>query len=166
MQIGDQLTNDDPAYDTPTLQTTLFPLPESHPLPIREFLTTDQPRHRLAQQGASALSDAELLAVITGVPCLETAQRLLIAAGGLYTLGGGMSQPSLYALAADRAAPGRRGAAMATYTMGFQFGGGVGAVLWGTTIEHLGYSVSYACTVLPMLVAMGLVLLDRRKRSA
>ena len=32
---------------------------------IREFLTTDQPCHRLAQQGASALSDAQLLAVIT-----------------------------------------------------------------------------------------------------
>ena len=83
MQIGDQPTTNDPAYDTPTHQAMLFPMPESHPLPIREFLTTDQPRHRLAAQGASALSDAELLAVITGVPCLETAQRLLIAAGGL-----------------------------------------------------------------------------------
>ena len=82
MQIGDQPIND-PAYDTPAFQTSLFPMPESHPLPIREFLTTDQPRHRLAQQGAAALSDAELLAVITGVPCLETAQPLLIAAGGL-----------------------------------------------------------------------------------
>ena len=80
MNPGDQLTND-PAYDTPTLQTSLFPLPRSHPLPIREFLPTDQPRHRLAHQGASALSDAELLTVITGVPCLETTQRLLIAAG-------------------------------------------------------------------------------------
>ncbi len=78
MQSGDQ-----PSNDPTTHQSTLFPLPESHPLPIREFLTTDQPRHRLAQQGASALSDAELLAIITGVPCLETAQRLLIAAGGL-----------------------------------------------------------------------------------
>jgi DNA repair protein RadC len=83
MQIGDQLTNDDPAYDTPTLQTTLFPLPESHPLPIREFLTTGQPRYCLTHQGASALSDAELLTIITGVPCLEIAQRLLIEAGGL-----------------------------------------------------------------------------------
>jgi DNA repair protein RadC len=73
MHPGDQSTSDDPAYDTPALQTTLFPLPVSHPLPIREFLTTDQPRNRLAHQGASALSDAELLAVITGVPCLETA---------------------------------------------------------------------------------------------
>jgi DNA repair protein RadC len=83
MHPGDQPTTNDPAYDTPTHQAMLFPMPESHALPIREFLTTDQPRHRLAAQGASALSDAELLAVITGVPCLETAQRLLIAAGGL-----------------------------------------------------------------------------------
>src|SRR5215210_3642701 len=83
MHPGDQSTNNDPAYDTPALQTSLFPMPVSHPLPIREFLPTDQPRHRLAQQGPAALSDAELLAVITGVPCLETAQRLLIAASGL-----------------------------------------------------------------------------------
>jgi DNA repair protein RadC len=82
MHPGDQSTND-PAYDTPMQQTILFPMPVSHPLPIREFLPTDQPRHRLAHHGATALSDAELLAVITGVPCLETAQRLLIAAGGL-----------------------------------------------------------------------------------
>jgi hypothetical protein len=45
MHPGDQSTNDDPAYDAPTLQTTLFPRPVSHPLPIREFLTTDQPRY-------------------------------------------------------------------------------------------------------------------------
>jgi DNA repair protein RadC len=83
MYSGDQPTTDETTYDTPTLQTTLFPLPRSHPLPIREFLPTDQPRQRLAHQGASALSDAELLAVITGVSCLETTQRLLIEAGGL-----------------------------------------------------------------------------------
>jgi DNA repair protein RadC len=83
MQSGDQPNSAEGAYDTPTYQTTLFPMPQSRPLPIREFLTTDQPRNRLLQHGAAALSDAELLAIITGVGCLETAQRLLIAAGGL-----------------------------------------------------------------------------------
>jgi DNA repair protein RadC len=58
-------------------------MPQSHPLPIRELLTTEQPRNRLLAHGAAALSDAELLAVITGVRCLETTQRLLIAVGGL-----------------------------------------------------------------------------------
>src|SRR5436305_15256102 len=83
MQIGDQATNAEMADDTPRLQTTLFPMPESHPLPIRELLTSDQPRNRLLLHGAAALSDAELLAVITRVPCLQPTQRLLIAAGGL-----------------------------------------------------------------------------------
>lgn len=69
--------------DTTTLQTSLLPLPRSRPLPIREFLPTDQPRNRLTTQGAVALSDAELLTIITGVSSLETAQRLLIEAGGL-----------------------------------------------------------------------------------
>src|SRR5205809_1014123 len=83
MQPSDQPNNAEGAYDTPTLQTTLLPLPQSRPLPIREFLTADQPRNRLLQHGAAALSDAELLAVITGVSHLESAQRLMIAAGGL-----------------------------------------------------------------------------------
>jgi DNA repair protein RadC len=83
MQPDYQESRSEEEADTPTLQTTLFPLPKSRPLPIREFLMSDQPRNRLVQHGASALSDAELLAVITGVGCLETAQRLLIAAGGL-----------------------------------------------------------------------------------
>jgi DNA repair protein RadC len=83
MKIGDQSTDADMASATPTLQSTLFPLPECYPLPIRELLATDQPRNRLLAHGAAALSDAELLAVITGVPCLETTQRLLITAGGL-----------------------------------------------------------------------------------
>ena len=82
MHPGEQPTTDQTS-NTTAVQTTLFPMPESHPLPIREFLPTDQPRQRLARQGASALSDAELLTIVTGVPCLETAQRLLIAAGGL-----------------------------------------------------------------------------------
>ena len=83
MNPGEQSTTDDPIDDAPTHQTSFFPRPQSHPLPIREFLTSDQPRYRLAHQGASALSDAELLAIITGVPHLETAQQLLIACGGL-----------------------------------------------------------------------------------
>jgi DNA repair protein RadC len=83
MQIDDQRNTSELDVSTATLQTTLFPLPESRPLPIRELLASDQPRNRLLQHGASALSDAELLTIITGIGCLETAQRLLIAAGGL-----------------------------------------------------------------------------------
>ena len=88
----------------------------------------------------------------------------LILGGGLYTLGSGISQPSLYALAADRAAPQRRGAALAPYTMGFQLGSGLGAVIWGTTIEHFGYQVMYACAFVPLGAAIGLALVDALRR--
>jgi MFS family permease len=91
---------------------------------------------------------------------------LLTIGGALYTLGQGVSQPSLYAMAADRADPARRGSAMATYTMGFQLGSGVGAVVWGSTIEHFGYHVMYACTLLPMLAAIGMAAREGTKRPA
>lgn len=81
----------------------------------------------------------------------------LVLAGGVYTLGSGIAQPSLYALAADRADPARRGAAMSTYTMGFQLGSGVGAVVWGVVIEQFGYSMMYACTLIPLAAAIGSV---------
>jgi hypothetical protein len=51
MQIGDQSTNADRPYDTPALQATFLPMPQSHPLPIRELLATDQPRNRLLAHG-------------------------------------------------------------------------------------------------------------------
>jgi MFS family permease len=103
---------------------------------------------------------------IVGLVCLWQSRELLLLTfgGALYTLGAGVAQPTLYALAADRAAPERRGAAMATYTMGFQLGSGVGAVVWGTTIEHFGYGVTYACTFVPMLAAVTLVLVEGRRR--
>ena len=101
MQIGDQATNADMASATPAHQTTLFPMPEAHPLPIRELLSTDQPRNRLLAHGAAAPSDAELLAIITGVQCLETTQWLLIAVGGLRGLLA-ISTAELQQLVADR----------------------------------------------------------------
>src|SRR5829696_3712430 len=55
MQIGDPSTNAEMASATPTFQATLFPMPQSHPLPIRELLATDQPRNRLLAHGAAAL---------------------------------------------------------------------------------------------------------------
>jgi MFS family permease len=81
----------------------------------------------------------------------------LVAGGGVYTLGSGIAQPSMYALAADRADPARRGAAMATYTMGFQLGSGIGAVVGGLIIEQFGYSVMYACSLVPLVAAIGSV---------
>lgn len=60
-------------------------------LRIHEQLLHDQPRERLARQGAGALSDAELLAILlrvgtNGTNVLQLAQQLLAESGGLQGL--------------------------------------------------------------------------------
>lgn len=57
-------------------------------LPIRDWPETERPREKLVSQGASALSDAELLAIFlrTGLPgktAIEVARDGLLSAGGL-----------------------------------------------------------------------------------
>lgn len=71
------------------------PLPLNSPGPrisgallIRELPESDRPRERLLDQGARALSDGELLAVLlrtgrSGASALEVARELLMAHGGL-----------------------------------------------------------------------------------
>lgn len=63
---------------------------------IHELPSNDRPRERLSQHGASALSDAELLAIILrvgagGENVLRMAERLLARFGGL----GGMARASM-----------------------------------------------------------------------
>jgi len=87
----------------------------------------------------------------------------MIAAGVLTTFGNVCSEPSLYALAIDRAGPNRRGAAMATYTSAFQLGSGVGAMIGGFIIERWAYQALYHAALVP--VAVGLVWLAVQWRS-
>lgn len=85
-----------------------------------------------------------------------TSLVMLILAGVTVTLGNAIREPAFYALVIDRAAPQRRGAALATYTMGFQLGSGIGSALWGNVIQYLGYYVMYISCVAPL--ALGLVM--------
>ena len=55
-------------------------------------------------------------------------------AGSIYALGSAAMSPIATALAIDRAHPDRRGAAMATYSLGYQLGAGLGAAIWGAII--------------------------------
>ena len=50
----------------------------------------------------------------------------------------------------DRAEPGRLGATMATYSMGFPLGNGVGAITWGLVITAVGFPA-------PFLLALGVL---------
>jgi MFS family permease len=83
-------------------------------------------------------------------PTLET----IILAGSIVTLGNAVREPSFYALVIDRAEPARRGAALATYTMGFQIGSGIGAALWGNVIQYFGYVTMFVSCLLPLVASL------------
>ncbi|HEX3247089.1 MAG TPA: MFS transporter [Chloroflexota bacterium] len=89
----------------------------------------------------------------------------LTLGGIILTLGQSVSHPSLYALVIDRSPPQRRGAALATYTMGFQLGSGVGAVVFGFVIQYLGYHVMYQLSLIPVAAALIATLLVWRRQS-
>lgn len=58
-------------------------MPEPHPpLAIRELPARDRPANRLLAVGPEALSDAELLATISGAPTLDRCQLILASCGG------------------------------------------------------------------------------------
>jgi MFS family permease len=104
----------------------------------------DRVPHSTVLLGTAGLAIAGLV-----VAAAATNVAVLTIGGVLYATANGASSPATTALVIERAPPGRIGAAMATYTVGFQFGGGFGAAIWGVLIDAAGF-------VLPCLVAAGL----------
>jgi MFS family permease len=99
--------------------------------------------------------------IIPGLLCSAAAMALLalwpsnvmlLVVAGLYGLGIAAVQPTLMAMATDRAGPAERGAAMGTYTTAFDLGIGGGAMLCGVLIDAAGFRTMY-------LVSGGLSLL-------
>lgn len=83
-------------------------------------------------------------------------------------MGFGGIQPNLQALVVKKAAPERRGAALGTYTMGFDAGVGLGAGLAGVVSASLGYAGMFRQCVWPLLLALlvsGLQLKMAEKRK-
>jgi MFS family permease len=78
----------------------------------------------------------------------------LFASSMLYALGMAFAGPAIGALAIDRAPEGRVGAAMATYTLGYQLATGVSGILWGTIIAVAGYPWPFAAAAGMMTVTM------------
>jgi MFS family permease len=79
-----------------------------------------------------------------------------VAAGVLSAIGLAMSQPALMAFAMDRAVAGRMGKAMATYSMFYRVGEGVGSPVAGVLIVAFGYGGMYLGAI--ALASLGLVL--------
>lgn len=77
-----------------------------------------------------------LLAVASGL-------ALVIVSGVFYMLGSAIGSATTLALAMKRANPQRRGRAMATFSIAYPLGAGVGALLIGGAVEIAGYFWMY-----------------------
>jgi predicted MFS family arabinose efflux permease len=88
---------------------------------------------------------------------------LVLAIGGmLWALAASVTSPTAMALAMDRAEPGRMGAAMATYSLGFQLGFGGGAAVWGAVITAVGFSSTFVAAIVTEAALVALLLYRRR----
>jgi MFS family permease len=115
------------------------------------------PRHLVLSVGIS-IGIVGLLVAATA----EDLPRLLLAAC-IFAIGSGATSPLATAIAIDRADPARRGAAMATYGLGYQLGFGIGGAVWGVMIAAYGYPAPYLGAA-AALVAL-LVFLAMRKEG-
>lgn len=113
-----------------------------------------------------AIVGASLAGVSLLVAAAATGVVLLTVAGVLYAIANGASAPATTALVMDRAPAGRVGAAMATYTLGFQFGSGLGAAAWGFLIDAAGFVVPFIVGALLQFALLAIVLRRRASLSS
>jgi MFS family permease len=82
------------------------------------------------------------------------APLVLLVGGILFALGSALVLPSSMALAIDRANPRRRGTAMASYSMWFQIGNGLGAAMAGLAADLYGLRAMYLFALAPPLAGL------------
>jgi MFS family permease len=87
----------------------------------------------------------------------------LIVGGVLFATASGFSAPAAMASVMDRAPADRLGAAMGTYTLGFQFGGGFGAALWGALVGPVGFTTVLVLAATIQVVGVGVAVAGRRR---
>jgi MFS family permease len=82
----------------------------------------------------------------------------LVVAAIAYAMAISLVSPTLSALTIDRAPAGRLGAAMATYSLGYQLATGAFGVVWGVVIAFLGFPWPFAVAILLQVVTIALSL--------
>ncbi|MGH2379898.1 MAG: MFS transporter [Candidatus Limnocylindria bacterium] len=115
------------------------------------------PRHLVLSTGIS------IGIVALGVAAIASDLPGLLLAACIFAIGSCATSPLATAIAIDRADPARRGAAMATYSLGYQLGFGIGGAAWGVMIAAYGYPAPYLGASVG-LVAL-LVLIAAKKDS-
>ena len=106
-----------------------------------------------------------LVFVGAGLLTLAAAHSIpvLLAAGGLYGMGFGTTQPSLQAIVIHRVVPARRGAAMATFLIAYDLGLAIGSVVAGFLAGILTLGGVFGFSAALAVVAIVLLLLHMRR---
>jgi len=94
----------------------------------------------------------------------ETVLTLTIA-GAFYAAAAAFTSPTTMAMAIDHADPRRLGAAMATYSLGFQLALGAGAAVWGVFIDTWGYPAPYLGAIAVQLVLVATLVIGTRSQA-
>jgi predicted MFS family arabinose efflux permease len=118
------------------------------------LLTGVAPSRAIAAGGVLAVA-ALLLAAV--------AHSLLVLTGSamLFALGYGFTTPAAQASVMERSPSDRLGSAMATYTIGFQAGIGLGAAFWGILIGPAGYAGTFLIGAAIQVALIGLTVFRR-----
>jgi len=86
---------------------------------------------------------------------------VLTVAGALFAIGSSATSPMHMTIVMDRADPRTRGSSMATYSLGFQLGFGLGAAIFGFIIGSFGFPAPFAVALVAMGLMVALVLSAR-----
>jgi MFS family permease len=112
---------------------------------------------RLADQKGNSFAVIPGIAAILGAMVIlyfAHSLSIFLFAGFIYGLGFGAVQPSLQAMAVRNVEPSRRGAANATFFLGFDLGIGIGSILWGMVAQVAGYGLIYIWAMVPVMIAL------------
>jgi MFS family permease len=106
-----------------------------------------------------------LLAQLLGLILILAASGLtLILVGGVFfSIGGAIIGSTTTALAMDLANPRTRGQAMATFSISFQLGVGIGAIVSGALIDLVSFAGMYVGSI--VIISLGFALIARAWKS-
>lgn len=103
--------------------------------------------------------------IAMGVATTARSVADLLLAACLFAIGSSATPTIATAIAIDRADPQRLGAAMATFSLGYPLGLGLGGAVWGLTIEALDYPAPFLGAILVLGTLLVLVLSPQVRRG-
>lgn len=97
--------------------------------------------------------------------CLTNNIIVFLIAGAFNGFGFGFCLPTLQTLAVYKAPVERRGSATATYSIGYELGLGLGAIILGLVAKSAGYPIMFLSTIIPLALAGLIFYIFGRKKA-